>query len=264
MRVRSWLLARPLDSLLTGAVDDAIQYVLDGSRTGRFDLDAPDVDSDERRTVGTKLQYRVIHALGLEKCPPLDTQIEGVPVELKGTVRSTWMIPREGQCEVSLLIQVDSKRDRHRAFLMRAHERWLNPGRNGDKKRSITAGARDAYALPVLGWTPLPVTPLKRLTVEQRDVVFRSGVGQARRLTELFGFLPGVVVPRRVLLTVCANREDPLRRVREVKASVRSLHNLELLCGAWKADQRLAGARGLDITDGSWVAVPGHALPTTA
>src|SRR5690606_8215888 len=94
----------PLEERLTLAVNEAIEYVLDGARTWRFDLDSPDVDSDERASLGTKLQYRVLDALDLKKLPPLDTKILGIPVELKGTVRSNWMIPREGQCQICLLI----------------------------------------------------------------------------------------------------------------------------------------------------------------
>src|SRR4051794_32170046 len=85
--VYHWLMARPVDDLLRTATDDAIRYVLDGARTWRFDLLDPKVDSDERSSVGTKLQYHVIERLGLKKVPPLDTQIVGVAVEIKGTVR---------------------------------------------------------------------------------------------------------------------------------------------------------------------------------
>ncbi len=84
--VLNWLRAHPLERLLTSAVNDAVEYVLDGARTWRFDLNGADVDSDERRTVGTKLQYRVLASLKLVKEPPLDTMIAGIPVELKGTV----------------------------------------------------------------------------------------------------------------------------------------------------------------------------------
>lgn len=252
--VHAWLTSRPLDRLFTSAVDDAVQYVLDGARTWRFDLDAPEVDSDERASVGTKLQYRILAALDLIKEPPLDTKILGIAVELKGTVRTNWMIPREGQCEICLLIQVDSKNDRHRAFLMRTHRLWLNEG-NQDKKRTIRADALTAYALPVLDWTPLPVNPLKMLTDQERQVVFHLRDGQAKRLTALFGYLPEVVIPRTAILTVCANKKDPMRRAREIKQRVLDEHGLYLLCGTWVDDRREAEQRGFDLSDEAWVAV---------
>lgn len=254
--VYEWLRMRPLETLLTGAVFDAVEYVLDGSRTWRFDLNSPDVDSDERRTVGTKLQYRVLAALDLKKEKPLDTKILGVAVELKGTVGSTWMIPREGQCEICMLIQVDTKNDRHRSFLMRTHRLWLHGGQgNQDSKRGIQAGALTAYSLPLLDWTPLPVNPLKLLTPTQREVVFHPSDGQAKRVTALFGYLPEVVIPRASLLTVCANRDDPLRRIREIKARVLHEHGQRLLCGKWPDQREEAATRGFDLGDSAWVAM---------
>lgn len=247
---------RPLEPLLTGAVFDAVEYVLDGTRTWRFDLDSPDVDSDERRTVGTKLQYRVLASLKLKKEKPLDTKILGVAVELKGTIGTTWMIPREGQCEICMLIQVDTTNDRHRSFLMRTHRLWLHGGSgNQDSKCGIQAGALTAYSLPLLDWTPLPVNPLKLLTAAQREVVFHPRDGQAQRVTALFGFLPEVVFPRSSLPTVCANRADPMRRIREIKARVLQEHGLRFLCGTWPEERAEAAARGFDLDGEAWVAL---------
>lgn len=232
------MLAQPLVPLLTAAVDEAIQYVLDGSRTGRFDLNGADVDSDERGTVGTKLQYRVSDALGLVKARPLDTHIAGVPVDIKGTVAANWSIPREGQCEICLLVQVDAAHDRFRANLMRTHRVWLNGGSgNGDKKRGVRKEPFDRYSVPLTNWEPLPRNPLKLLNQTQRDVVFAPNLGQLVRLTALFGFLPNVVIPRHVIQTVGAGNDDPLRRARQAKDAVLQQHGLRLLCGKWPAER---------------------------
>lgn len=252
--VYRWLTSKPIDRLLTVAVDDAVQYVLDGGRTWRFDLNSPEVDSDERASVGTKLQYRILSTLELVKEPPLDTRIAGIAVELKGTVRDTWMIPREGQCEICLLVQVDTRNDRHRAFLLRTHRMWLNAP-NQDKKRSVKAGARDTYALPVIGWTPLPTNPLKLLTPVQCDTVFQLKVGLVKRLTALFGFLPDTVIPRTAILTVGANIKDPLRRARQAKEPVLAQHGLRVLCGTWSEQSDEAAQRGFDLSDEAWIAL---------
>lgn len=259
-RVLSWLAPSPLEDAFTRAVDDAVKYVLDGSRTGRFDLMSPDVDSDERASVGTKLQYRVLNELSLIKEPPLDTTIMGVPVELKATVGSSWMIPTEGQCEICLLLQVDAREARHRAFLMRTHRAWLREGANKDGKRGIMSAALARYAIRLLDWTPLPPEPLKQLTRSQRDVVFAPRVGQTERLTELFGFLPNVVIPRSSIETVCAGNRDPMRRARQAKPLVAQRHGLTLLCGTWKQDVETASARGFDISGDAWVALTPVAL----
>lgn len=252
--VLSWLTARPLAARFTNAADDAIRYVLDGARTGRFDLEAPDVDSDERATVGTKLQYRVLNELGLHKEPPLDTWIEGVPVEIKATTRTNWMIPTEGQCQVSILLQLDVRRARHRAFLIRAHRGWLNEGANKDGKRSIAAEALVRYARPLLDWTPLPPEPLKLLTVEQRRVVFAPRVGQTSRLVALFRFLPNTVIPRASIETVCFGNKDPMRRARQAKERA-ATSGLEVLVGTWRDDRARAKSLGFELSNGAWVAI---------
>ncbi|MCR2784149.1 MULTISPECIES: NaeI family type II restriction endonuclease [unclassified Microbacterium] len=253
-KVSAWLMSRPLSMHFTRAVDDAVRYVLDGARTGRFDLLSPEVDSDERASVGTKLQYRVLNELGLYKEPPLDTRILHVPVELKATIRSNWMIPTEGQCQISILIQVDTAMRRHRAFLMRTHRAWLNEGANKDGKRGIAAEALRRFSIPLVAWTPLPAEPLARLTPEQLAVVFAPRVGQTARLTALFGFLPDTVIPRSSIETVCFGNKDPLRRARQAKDAVRSTSGLEVLVGTWVQDQIRAEKLGFDLKDGAWMA----------
>ncbi|MHA7225565.1 NaeI family type II restriction endonuclease [Glutamicibacter soli] len=258
--VYNWLISQPIEKLLTTAVNDAIEYVLDGARTWRFDLNSIDVDSDERASLGTKLQYRVLAALGLKKESPLDTKILGIPVELKGTVRTNWMIPREGQCEICLLIQVNSKNDRYRAFLMRTHRIWLNDGGNQDQKRTIMADAIRSYALPLLPWTPLPSNPLKLLKPAEKDIVFNSKNGIKRRLTALFGFLPEVVIPRIAIETVGANAKDVARRARQAKPDVYSEHGLIVLMGTWPSQRQLAAKYGFDISGEAWVALKPETL----
>lgn len=253
--VWAWLVGRPLSQQFTRAIDDAVKYVLDGARTGRFDLLSPDVDSDERASVGTKLQYRVLNELGLYKEPPLDTRIAQVPVELKATIRSNWMIPTEGQCEISVLIQVDTAKRRHRAFLMRAHRIWLNDGANKDGKRGIQADALARFSLPLLDWTSLPEEPLARLTEEQLAVVFAPRVGQTARLASLFQFLPDTVIPRSSIETVCFGNKDPMRRARQAKDAVRDASGLEVLVGTWVADRLRAEKLGFRLDDDAWVAV---------
>ncbi|KFZ77011.1 hypothetical protein ED92_38590 [Amycolatopsis sp. MJM2582] len=207
--MKIWLQTRPIGDLLRTAVDDAVRYVLDGARTFRFDLTSDEVDSDERSSVGTKLQYHVIEQLKLRKEPPLDTKIKDIPVEIKGTVRKSWMIPREGQCEITLMLQIDARQHRFRALLMRAHRAWLTGQKgNRDLKRSPRAEAVRQYADEIVAWTPLPPEPLRLLALEQLRVVFGS-LGITRRATALFGYLPEVVVPRSSIATVGARRNDP-------------------------------------------------------
>lgn len=255
--VHRWLIAQPIDVLLREATDSAVKYVLDGARTWRFDLLDASVDSDERASVGTKLQYHVIQSLGLKKQPPLDTAIAGVAVEIKGTVRATWMIPKEGQCEVTLLLRIDAKKNRFGCWLMRTHRAWLNEGANHDRKRTPRADAVQSFALTVVPWTDLPPEPLKALDEAQLAEVFDDR-GLKLRLASLFRFLPEVVIPRGSITTVGAGLHDPLRRAREVKEHVLLKDGLVVLVGKWAGERAMAEQLGFDISDAAWVAVPLH------
>lgn len=253
-QVLQWLQSRPdLEVELRGAVLDAIGYVLEGAYTGRFYLYDPEVDSDERASVGTKVQYRVLEALGLAKQKPLDTVISGIPVEVKSTIRKDWMIPTESQCELCLLIQIDAEIDHFYASIMRAHRVWLRDGANKDGKRSFTADAVKRFLTPVVDGQ-LPRNPLRDLTEDQLAVVF-SRQGQVKRLTAFFGYMPHTVIPRTVIETIGRRAQDPLRRVRQAKQEVLAQHGLVLLCAKWPEDRVAAASAGFEIDSGAWVAV---------
>lgn len=283
--VYAWLTARELDitARLRAAVDDAVRYVLDSSRTRRFYLLAPEVDGDERSTVGTKLQYYVVDELELMKQPPLDTVIVGVAVEIKTTTRYAVMVPPEGQCEVTLMIQVDARHHRFRALLMRTHRAWLGGGehtKQRDKKRSPYADAVRAYALPVVPWTGLTPEPLRLLSAEQVAEVLDKHLGVRERATALFRYLPEVTIPRRSLEVVGAGRADFMKRMREAKPYVWHRYRLHVLVGTWMADRDLGQRLGFDLSGEAWVSVaperferygvaqppepplPGHLWPT--
>lgn len=254
-RVYRWLRNKPISELLQLAVDDAVKYVLDGARTWRFDLLDPRVDSDERSSVGTKLQYHVIDRLGLKKEPPLDTKILDVAVEIKGTTRNTWMIPREGQCEVTLLIRIDAKSHTFEAKLMRTHRAWLTGGKgNRDLKRSPVAEAVKRYALSVVPPTSLPPEPLRLLSAEQLELVFGGG-GLRKRLIALFYALPETVIPRSTIEVVGAGLNDPMKRAREAKVELREHYGLVVLVGTWTEERNAARTLGFDLSGEAWVAV---------
>lgn len=260
-KVADWLVDRdrPIDSLMGEAILAAVDRVLDGSRTGRFDLSASDVDSDERRAVGVQLQYAVLDVLGLEKSRPLDTHIKGIPVDIKCTVAQNWSIPQEAQCEICLLVQIDADNYRHSAWLMRMHRRWLHRGKgNKDKKRGVVKQDLYDHAVELYLHAELLENPLRLLDDEGLNAVFAPGVGMRRRAVELFTRLPEVVVPRSVLTTIGYGLDDPLRRVRESRDELAAV-GLELLCGAWIPQRTRASRLGFELGASGWVAVPTHA-----
>lgn len=253
-KVLAWFAHRDARALIGNAVEDAIYYVLDGARTHRFDVMDERVDSDERRTIGTKLQFHVMENFELPRLRHPDTMVDGVGVEIKGTIGGNWAIPREGQCGVTLMIQADVERDRQQAYLMRTHRCWLREGANHDGKRGVVARSLAAHAVLLYPWAPLRPNPLKRLSDPDREAVFDLADGQQVRLKRLFLALPHTEISRAAILTVCAGNEDPMRRVRAIRPQMRAL-GYELLCGKWEAQRELGSRLGFDLTGAAWVAI---------
>lgn len=247
------------ESLSTGfttAIRASIDYVLDGARTGRFDLLSDQVHPGERASVGAKLEYEAQRVFGWPKAKPLDIKIATVPVDLKSTVGANWSIPTEAHCQLCICTKIELRRNRHRSWLVRTHTSWLYRGKgNKDGKRGLAADALDNWSAPLYEWSALPVNPLSYLTEQQAEEVLAAKPGQQVRLLALFGYLPGTVIPRSVIETVCAGKSDPLRRVRNIKDKALQ-RGLVLLCGTWLEDRARAKLHGYDLGMGDWLAIP--------
>lgn len=249
------VLAQPAALNYTRAIRAATDYVLDGANTGRFDVLGSDVHPGERAAIGAKLEYEVLSAFGWKKRKPLDTVVGGVPVDLKATVGKNWTIPDEAHCQLCLCTQIDFKAHRHRTWLVRAHSSWLHRGKgNKDHKRGLAAHALEHWSEPLYDWEPLPRNPLLALSESQKSVVFADKVGQAKRLLALFGYLPDTVLERSVIETVCARRDDPLRRVRQLK-ELAAAEGLTVLCGTWTSHRAAALEAGFSLSKGDWIAL---------
>ncbi|MGW1523783.1 NaeI family type II restriction endonuclease [Streptomyces sp. NPDC001640] len=244
----------------TEAIRSSIDYVLDGARTGRYDLLSKDVHPGERASVGAKLEYEVQRVFKWKKTKPLDVEIVGVPVDLKSTVGDNWAIPTEAHCHLCICTQMSLKRNAHRSWLIRTHTSWLYRGKgNKDGKRGIAVDARNQWGVLLYDWAQLPINPLTLLTESQVDQVFELGRGQEVRLLRMFRYLPKTVIERSVMLTVCAGNQDPMRRARAIKEKA-AKNGLLLLCGKWLADRAAAKTHGFDLGPGDWVAIPNESV----
>lgn len=252
--VSSWFSKYPVGDFYTEAIGNSIDYVLDGGRTGRFDLQLPTVHTGERASVGAKLEYEVMRVFKLPKTKPLDSTINGIPVDFKATITRNWAIPSEAHCQICVCTRIDLSKNRHRTYLVRAHRSWLHEGENRDGKRGLAAHARDLWSLPLYDWTPLPVNPLRYLTESQADEVLAPKPGQVKRLLKMFQYLEGLVIPRNVIMTVGAGKDDPVRRARETRPLAVEM-GLEILCGDWVESRDIAAARGVRLRPGEWLAL---------
>ncbi|MFF7779477.1 NaeI family type II restriction endonuclease [Streptomyces tanashiensis] len=240
----------------TEAIRSSIDYVLDGSRTGRFNLLSEEVHPGERASVGAKLEYEVQRVFRWKKAKPLDIEFSGVPVDLKSTVGDNWAIPTEAHCQLCICTQIRLKDNTHRSWLIRTHTSWLYRGKgNKDGKRGIAVDARHQWGVPLYDWTKLPINPLTLLTKPQAEAVFELGRGQEVRLLKLFTYLPETVIERSAILTVCAGNQDPMRRARAIKDRAAE-QGVTLLCGKWIDDRIAAENHGYKLGPGDWVAIP--------
>ncbi|QDQ11756.1 NaeI family type II restriction endonuclease [Streptomyces spectabilis] len=253
--VASWLKGQPAAEAYTEAIRNSIDYVLDGGRTGRFDLMSSEVHPGERASVGAKLEYEILRIFELPKTKPLDTLIAGVPVDIKATVGDNWAIPTEAHCQLCICTQIQLKKSRHRSWLVRAHRSWLYRGKgNKDQKRGLAVQARDHWSIPLYDWTDLPVNPLRYLTEDQVAQVLAKKPGQVKRMLKMFHFLEGHIIPRNVFLTVGAGMQDPMRRARQLRDHAAE-EGLTVLCGTWVESRDQAAARGIALRPGEWIAL---------
>lgn len=262
--VASWLTDRPVAEFYTDAIRNSIDYVLDGGRTGRFDLLSPKVHPGERASVGAKLEYEVLRIFGLPKAKPLDTLISGAPVDIKATVGDNWAIPTEAHCQLCICTQIQLKKSRHKSWLVRAHTSWLYRGKgNKDQKRGLAVHARENWSVPLYDWTDLPINPLGYLTEDQAAQVLAKKPGQVERMLKLFRFLEGHIIPRNVFLTVGAGKQDPMRRARQLRDRAAE-EGLTVLCGTWVDSRDQAAARGITLRPGEWIALRENAVTDPA
>lgn len=258
--VASWLSQYPVGRIYTEAIRNSIDYVLDGGRTGRFDLMSAEVHPGERASVGAKLEYEVLRIFDLPKIKPLDTLIAGVPVDIKATVGDNWAIPSEAHCQLCICTQIQLKNNRHRSWLVRAHRSWLYRGKgNRDGKRGLAVDARQKWSIPLYEWEDLPVNPLRYLTEDQAAQVLAKKPGQVKRLLMMFRLLKGYIIPRNVILTVGAGNDDPMRRARQARDAA-AKEGLKILCGDWIESREEAAMHGITLRAGEWIALPSEKM----
>jgi len=243
-----------LTGLLGQVLRESIDDVLDTYRTGRFDILGSDVGKTEKSHVGTRVEIRLIAELGVPRGKVLDMDLGNeVQVDVKHTLRSSWMVPREAVGRLCLCLRTNDRRSWYNAHLVRAEADLLG-GReegNGDRKRGLS-GASHALIPVVQPQSPLPENLLLNMPPAIRAAVL-TPAGQEKRFIELFTRYPNRVIRRHWILAI-GQRADSPRRVRAIRDRVREL-GYEMFCGTW-IDQREAALRaGHVIGDGDWVSV---------
>lgn len=256
--VWNWLVDYPrrakeeldLETTFSRAIRQAIDEVIDGSRTGRYRYE--ELESQEKAYIGTRIEIVVRTKFELEPEGKLDTVIAGHPVDFKWSVKGGWMIPTEAVGELCLVLKGDEVGGRFSVGLVRCTAERLNKGANKDKKRTLNKAGRAAVRWLVKDGH-LPCSFLSTLDAETRDAVLAQPPGQAR-VREFFKRVTRQPVPREVIPTL-AIQEDPMRRVRQDKHAD-GLAGLKILSGHYEVRKEAAALLGYELTKRDYLSVP--------
>jgi hypothetical protein len=239
-----------LEATFSRSIRQAIDEVIDGSRTGRYRYE--ELESQEKAYIGTRIEIVVRTEFELEPEGRLDTVIAGHEVDFKWSAKGGWMIPTEAVDELCLLLKGDEVGGTFSVGLVRCRAELLNTGANKDGKRTLNKAGRAAIHWLVEGGH-LPASFLATLESEIREAVLAQPVGQAR-IREFFTRVTRRPVPREVIPTL-AVQEDPMRRVRQDK-SADGLAGLKILSGHYKASKEAAERLGYELTKRDYLSVP--------
>lgn len=142
-RVHAWFIGQKDYEQRFGAIfRKSIDEVLDGQRTGRYDLYKAGkgrVEKTEKTYLGTKVEIVAREEFDLGYGKSMDYSISGIDVDAKWTMRDTWTIPKEAMGHLCLVMHADDRTRRFEVGLVRITQELLNLGKNGDGKRTVAA-----------------------------------------------------------------------------------------------------------------------------
>ncbi|MGW1979283.1 NaeI family type II restriction endonuclease [Streptomyces sp. NPDC001889] len=255
--VLAWFSAQPdLEERFGSVLRQSIDEVLDGQRTGRFDLN--ELAKTEKTYLGTKVEIVARAAFGLGTGQHMDYLIAGHEVDAKFTMLKNWTIPGEADEHICLLIKADDEASTFQVGLIRIQDGLMNSGRNRDGKRTLSRVGRSAIRW-IIPAGRLPANILMSLSQADRLAIFnppgssRRGNGGQQRVNELFRRASERRVDRNTVLTV-ASQDDGPKRVRDSRKHL-SGEGI-LILGHQNQHPHIARSLGVPIPDkGSWVSV---------
>jgi hypothetical protein len=233
--------------LLRRAVDE----VIDMPRTGRWSLD--ELDGPEKTYVGTKVEILFRHEFQLKYGDKMDLRVGDYEVDIKNTIKGTWMIPSEAIDHHCLLIQENDKKATFSVGVVFCSIDVLTKGMNRDQKRSISQGH------PAIYWicrhASMPPNFFEALDPAVRAQLidrFASGAERIRRLLRLVHDKPF----SRWVIESIAQQQDPLKRLRKNGGARDVLEKEGILILGGKYDRELLEQYGYGhLKDDEWVAV---------
>lgn len=227
MLVHQYLMKRdPEGHRFARVLREAIDQLLDGEHTGRFDWN--ELHKTEKTHAGTLIEINLLREFGFRSGQDMDYLIEGIEVDCKFSQKEFgWMIPPEALDEICLVIWADDHSDHGlwSAGLFRADRARLTVSGNITKK-----GNRDGkFRLTkehrsMVSWLwyrqPLKENLLLHLDPALRAKVLAPRSGQGK-VNELFRQVQRRRIDRNVVRTL-AQQHDYMARVRDDKNGTRA------------------------------------------
>ncbi|MFE0328330.1 NaeI family type II restriction endonuclease [Streptomyces sp. NPDC058960] len=239
------------EATTAAALRNALDSVLDGRRTGRFDLAT--LGKAEKTYLGAKVTHELMAAWRLQPGRETDLLIGRQEVALKFTTGSTWMITPGEIGRVCLLVSANDQRSCWSLGLIRIEPGHLSKAANRDFKRTLSATGRQAVVW-LFRDAPLPENTLLHLPASLRAEIFAPDVserGSQARANNLFRLVQGRILNRTTISTVSL-ATDYVKRVRAAREKLRTEGILVL--GGVGQQAEIARTFGLPVPrNGEWV-----------
>lgn len=256
-KIRDGILSRTggsdlLTEELPNIIKNAVDFVLDPVRTARTKLS--ELDKVEKTFIGLKIEHYLRDWLDVPKGLHRDLLIDGLEVDIKNTVGSTWMIPPETYRneEPCLLIATAKFDGRCWLGLVVARNTYLNaPNRDG--KRSVNETGKRNIMWLVEG-VPYPPSRWEGIDIRRFRELRKLEPGTVRA-AQFFRENIGRPVHRSVVQALLHDQKDYMKRLR-FNGGARDLlakEGIRLLSRVFDAHE--AEALGYSLDDDEFLAV---------
>lgn len=222
------------------AVRKAVDVVLRGESTARYSI--KQLTPEEKKHIGTQVESELKREFFKNrKGARLDTSIQDIDVDIKNTIRDTWMIPPEAIGALCLLSLINEDAAEYSIGIVRASLELLG-SENQDRKRSLSRKGKLAIRW-LIERQSFPVS-LFLSNPQIAEIVFSKKSGQTR-VAELFRQQTGRPIPRSDIAVAAVYHEqrqvDLRARVRDAKMTL-TQESLQVLRG-WNKPEREEAAR---------------------
>ena len=187
----------------------AVDEVIDAPRTKRLIL--AECEKTEKTYLGTKIEILFRDAIGQPKGQFLDLDLGGVDTDIKHSIGTAWMIPKEAIGKPCVLITENELTARFSLGVILCRPENLTAGGNRDQKLQISAFGR-SQALWIALNMPYPKNIWQGFDPDLLALI-NSHRGGAARVAELFRKVLHTPIPRSAIPAI-APQLDPLKRVR--------------------------------------------------